>query len=367
MTKSSCRPSAPEIDIHEETVQPVFAGGMGGTYPSWDEIARASQMMHVTSLRRADQLRRSFKDEAARYRFLERLRWPRGFVCCRCGDPKLAARPQPDLLVCGHCGALTSVTAGTTIHRSGTQVADWFELLWGVAADELCIDPETVMQVAKMPTQHMAQRCADELQDAIAACVQQRKLSGVVEVDSRVLDLGTARVIVLTAVEREGGRTVRSRMRHVPNVGRETVRRFVKDVIEPGSIVRTDCWTGYADLDTPEYQHEMETQLPSGNRFGLPGVDRAMSLLRRWLRTRPTVEPANLAGLLDEFCLRLDHAGQKAPGVLFCKLAEQVLLQRRPGRGRLTRRKSGVRPIETAERDDELDAGRDETPQRQSA
>ncbi|MBW2454356.1 MAG: transposase [Deltaproteobacteria bacterium] len=363
MTKRCQLSSAPEIEFQDESLAPAAGPRSAGSYPSWEEIARASQMMHITSLRHAGQLRRAFKDGAARYRFLERLRWPHGFECGRCGESTLAARPQPDLLVCGCCGALSSVTVGTMFQHSAAPLEDWFELFWGIAADRLCIDPVTVMQLAKLPTEHMAQRCADELQDGIAGCVRRQKLAGLVEIDSRVLDLGTTRVIVLAAVEREAGKSVRTRMRHVPNVGREAMRRFVKDVIEPGSTVRTDCWTGYAELETPDYHHEVETDLPSGCRIGLPGVNRAMSLLRRWLRTRPTVNAAVLAGLLDEFCLRLDHAGQPAAGALFCKLLGQVMQQHHLGRGKLARRKSGVRKIEAADLDDELD----ESGQRQSA
>ncbi len=362
MTKRCQQPSAPEIEFKDEALPPPVGPRSAGSYPSWDEIARASQMNHIASLRHVGQLHRAFNDEAARYRFLERLRWPQGFECGRCGDPTLAARPQPDLLVCARCGALSLVTVGTMFQHSAAPLADWFALLWGIAADQLCIDPVTVMQLAKLPTEHMAQRCADEIQDAVAGCVRQRKLAGLVEIDSRVLDLGTARVIVLAAVEREGGKSVRTRMRHVSNVGRDVMRRFVRDVIEPGSTVRTDCWTGYAELGSPGYHHEIESDLPSGSRFGLPGVNRAMSLFRRWLRTRPTVTPAVLAGLLDEFCLRLDHAGHPAAGSLFCKLLGQ-LMQQPGGRGRLTRRKSGVRRIEVAELDDEVA----ESGQRQSA
>jgi hypothetical protein len=351
MTKRSSLSSVPEI-THQDLPEALDSAA-GGSYPNWDEIARASQMMHVASLRRVTQMRRVFKDEAARYRFLERLRWPGGFACSRCGAAAPPARPQPGLLSCDHCGALTSVTAGTLLRRPQTLAKDWFELLWGIAADDLCIDVATVMEVAKLPTEHMAQRGVEELYDVVAGCGRQQ-LAGVVEVDSRVLDLGGVRVIVLVGIQREAGKSVRSRMRHVPNVGRDAIRRFVNDVIEPGSTVRTDCWTGYAEIASSRYRHQIDIMHPTGPRLGLPGVNRAMSLLRRWLRTRPAVSPAHLAGLLDEFCFRLDHAGRSTVGAMFCKLLEKVMQTTWSGRG-LRCLKSGVRTIDSRALPEDLD------------
>lgn len=40
----------------------------------------------------------------------------------------------------------------------------------------------------------------------------------------------------------------RVRLRRVPNIRRATLESFVQQAVEPGSVVRTDAWTGYANL-----------------------------------------------------------------------------------------------------------------------
>src|SRR5688500_6137441 len=69
-------------------------------------------------------------DERARERELARvlyaLRWPDGLVC-RCNGrvfDQLHVRPR--VWVCRSCGAQSSVTAGTLLHRTKLRLDQWF-------------------------------------------------------------------------------------------------------------------------------------------------------------------------------------------------------------------------------------------------
>ena len=71
-----------------------------------------------------------FPDEESCHRFLERLRWPDGFVCPRCGaqgDPYRATRHR---LMCRACRAQCSVTAGTVFDKTRTPLRSWFAAVW---------------------------------------------------------------------------------------------------------------------------------------------------------------------------------------------------------------------------------------------
>ena len=67
-----------------------------------------------------------FPDEAACGRHLVERRWPDGFVCAHCRSRKgcrlRRARPT---FQCGGCRKLTSVTAGTVMHRSHLPLRTW--------------------------------------------------------------------------------------------------------------------------------------------------------------------------------------------------------------------------------------------------
>ena len=71
---------------------------------------------------------RMFPNEAPCLRCLEQLRWPGGFTCDKCGsvgEPfRLARRPR--VPKSRSCHQETSVTAGTVMHRTKTQLHRWF-------------------------------------------------------------------------------------------------------------------------------------------------------------------------------------------------------------------------------------------------
>ena len=103
-------------------------------YPSWEEIAHASQMTHIASIGSAAELQRSLGSVASRYRFIERLRWPGGFRCADCGQRTSSdyavVRTEPGLLTCRSCSATTRVLGGTLLDDRRVPLNRWLTLLW---------------------------------------------------------------------------------------------------------------------------------------------------------------------------------------------------------------------------------------------
>jgi Transposase zinc-ribbon domain len=75
-----------------------------------------------------------FGSEAACRAYLERVRWPDGFVCpdqgCGGQHAWLTAR---GLHRCAACGRQTSATAGTIFAGTRKPLRAWFEVLWRIA------------------------------------------------------------------------------------------------------------------------------------------------------------------------------------------------------------------------------------------
>lgn len=65
--------------------------------------------------------------------FLERVRWPDGFVCPKCSHAG-GWRTARGLWMCGACGHQASVTVGTIFHRSRLPLRSWFSAMWFVCA-----------------------------------------------------------------------------------------------------------------------------------------------------------------------------------------------------------------------------------------
>jgi len=80
------------------------------------------------------------------------------------------------------------------------------------------------------------------------------RLAGRVEVDETFtagVDEGTRgrhagrKTLIVIAAQEEGTGIGRIRMRRIPDVSSESLMRFIKEAIEPGSTVHTDGWLGY--------------------------------------------------------------------------------------------------------------------------
>ena len=84
-----------------------------------------------------------FHSDAGCARYLERLRWPDGFSCPKCGHDK-AWVTRRHLHVCSACGKQTSLIAGTIFEGTRLPLLTWFRAAWmvssskgGVSAKEL--------------------------------------------------------------------------------------------------------------------------------------------------------------------------------------------------------------------------------------
>ena len=62
--------------------------------------------------------------------YLEKLRWPKGFVCPRCGVSGSPYRIRRDRLRCRLCRAETSVISGTLFADTKLPLLTWFQVIW---------------------------------------------------------------------------------------------------------------------------------------------------------------------------------------------------------------------------------------------
>ncbi len=77
----------------------------------------------------------------------------------------------------------------------------------------------------------------------------------------------------------------RVRMKRIPDVSADSLIPFVCEIVKPGSVIRTDGWSGYSDLAKHGYTHKQIVQSGSGDpaHVTMPGVHRIASLLKRVL------------------------------------------------------------------------------------
>jgi transposase-like protein len=200
---------------------------------------------------------------------LEKLRWPEGVRCIRCGSEKISRNYKRNQFECTPCGYHFSVTAGTIFHDSHLPLRKWFiatylicESKKGVSALQL----KRVLGVAYKTAWYLCHRIREAVKDADTSLLGLD--SGFVECDEAYIGgkgkfmherdkarrkaSGTyGKIGVLGAIERGGKVRLEVAGRHVSH---EAIRAFIKaKLADETRVISTDEHGGYvgvADDDT---------------------------------------------------------------------------------------------------------------------
>jgi transposase-like protein len=278
-----------------------------------------------------------FSTEEACQGYLRQLRWPEGFICPRCqgqsGWPASRGR-----VICKCCRHQASVTAGTIFQGTRKPLRLWFRAIWHVTSQKNGTSAVSIQQILGLGSYLTAWSWLHKLRRAMVRPGRDR-LSGRVEVDEtyvggqeegRVGRRLKRRALVVIAAEEDGRGMGRIRMARVPNATKKSLQDFVAGAVELGSLVHTDGFAGYRDLEKLGYQHEVSV-LPNQEDDApirmLPRVHRVAALLKRWLlgTHQGAVRPKHLDYYLDEFTFRFNRRKSRSRGKLFYRLLQQAV------------------------------------------
>jgi transposase-like protein len=277
-----------------------------------------------------------FSTEESCRAYLVSLRWPDGFRCPHCRRTK-AVLVRATLFQCCGCRRQTSATAGTIFQDTRKPLVMWFRAMWYVTSQKNGASALGLQRVLGLASYETAWTWLHKLRRAMIRPDRDR-LSGWVEVDETLvggLEDGawgrqTARKAwVVIAAQADGAGLGRIRMRMVKDCSAANLHPFVEDCVEPGSVIHTDAWQGYAGLEKKGYQREI-TRLGSRRKEAsklMPRVHRVVSLLKRWLlgTHQGGVAYYYLPYYLDEFTFRFNRRKSKSRGKLFFRLVQQAM------------------------------------------
>ena len=91
--------------------------------------------------------------------------------------------------------------------------------------------------------------------------------------------------------------------------------------MDPGSIIRTDDWSGYKHLNSVGYHRKI------ARPTDLTVVHLAASLLKRWLlgTHQGAISPEHLEYYLDEYTFRFNRRTSTHRGLLFMRLLQNAV------------------------------------------
>ena len=283
------------------------------------------------------ELERRFGTEAACRSYLASLRWPDGFVCPKCATPK-GWEMARGLWLCAGCRRQVSVTSGTIFQGTRLPLVTWFRAMWYITSQKNGASALGLQRVLGFGSYQTAWAWLHKLRRAMVRPGRER-LSGVVEVDESYVGgeeegvhgrYTQTKAIVAIAVEVRSPKGFgRIRTKRVAGVAAADLTPFVRDVIEPGSIVQTDGWSGYNEIAEHGYQRVKKVTSRYGDpaHVTMPSVHRVSALLKRWLlgTHQGAVSRHHLDYYLDEFTFRFNRRTSRSRGKLFYRLVQQAV------------------------------------------
>jgi len=281
-----------------------------------------------------------FPDDASCNTYLEKLRWPMGFVCPSCKKKTDYWIRKRGVYLCHQCRHETSVIAGTLFEGTRKSLRQWFIAAWDVTSHKNGASALSIQRALDLKSYETAWAWLHKLRRAMVR-PNRDKLVGYVEVDETyvggeeadVRGRGTnKKAIVAIAVEliaKDKKKIARIRLRRVLDVSEKSLLGFVCDVVEPGSIVSTDGWLSYSKLPKHGFTHQKTVMANAAEpaHILMPHVHRVAALLKRWLlgTHQGSASREHLDYYLDEFTFRFNRRTSRSRGLLFYRLLSQAV------------------------------------------
>jgi transposase-like protein len=285
--------------------------------------------------RTLSELEKRFSTEEDCRDYLFKLRWPAGYRCPRCGHDK--AWPIGSVLFqCTECDYKASVTAGTIFESTRKPLTLWFRATWWVTSQKTGASALGLQRILGLGSYETAWTWLHKLRRAMIRPGRDR-LSGEIEVDETYIGGerpgkrgrgAPNKALVVIAAQADGKGIGRIRLRRVPDASASSLEEAVKNAVEPGSVIRTDGWRGYNQLNDFGYKHQIVRDKADVGDNLLPRCHRVAALLKRWLMGthQGAVSHYHLDYYLDEYTFRFNRRKSRHRGKLFYRLLQQAVM-----------------------------------------
>lgn len=203
-----------------------------------------------------------FPDDSACRATLEKLRWPDGVTCIRCGSKSIWDIEKRQQYQCKDCGYRFSVTAGTILNDSHLSLRKWFIATYLIVEAKKGISSRQLgrtLHVARKTEWYLSHRIREAMAQAMA---NGPLLTGTVEVDETYIGgkkrgMGRGYVgnkTIIVGVKQRGGQV---RMQVKSDAKRTTLHGFIREHVSPDAdAIYTDEWPAYKGIGDGNTRHE---------------------------------------------------------------------------------------------------------------
>jgi transposase-like protein len=286
----------------------------------------AADLVNQTYVRKYEKLYRTkpvsivdivhrFHSEEVCREYLEKLRWPAGVCCIRCGSCSVSEISTRDQFDCNDCRYRFSVTSGTIFDNTKLPLWKWFAAIFlmiegkkGISANQL----KRTIGVSYKTAWFLCHRIREAMRSMDAD-----RLSGIIEVDETFIGGKVHRgkgsghmnkAAVIGAVEREG----KIRLQVIAARDRATLHAWIKkNVDDKTEVIYTDDWAPYLGIGDEDTRHETVNHSAKEWVRGLVHtntVENVWSLLKRSvIGSFHHVSKKHLERYLDELEFRFNN------------------------------------------------------------
>lgn len=262
-----------------------------------------------------------FPGESECFKYLEKVRFPKGFLCPRCGSHKSGLVMTRDLWQCKKCRSQVSLTTGTMFHRTRTPLLQWFWAIFLVAKDKR---GHSALQLSKELniSYDRAWLMLHKIRTAMAYRDMLYQLDGTVEMDEAYFgapDPGrrgrsTRRAKAIVAVgltDDDKPRFVK--IKTIKRLDSRSVKAFVTPHIAQNSTIRTDGLYVYRCLAKLGFSHEGTVLAGKVGEKLLHWTHIIISNAKAFVTgTFHGLDEKHLQQYLDEFCYRFNRRHREA-------------------------------------------------------
>lgn len=289
-------------------------------------------MEYPKNLREFDRI---FPDDDACLRFLEEVRWSKGFVCQEC-DGTTFWPLSAGVRRCQSCRFKNRVRAGSIFESSRLGLKTWFYAIWLVTAQKTGMNALNLQKNLGLGSYRSAWLLLHKIRNAMIY-PDRSLLSGDVEVDEAFIGGfrkggrgrgAEGKELIVIAAEFSGTKRVgRVRIQRIPDATAETLTSFVLGNVAKGSTIHTDGWTGYVDVAKSGFKHSPRRSAVVNPDELLPRINIVTALLKRWLlgTLHDRLDPKHMDSYFEEFVFRFNRRTSKARGQLFQRVLENSM------------------------------------------
>jgi transposase-like protein len=273
---------------------------------------------------------KQFSTEEACHDHLFILKWANGFNCEKCGhDAYFETKTRKHKLYeCKKCRYQATVTVGTVMEKTRTDLMKWFLAIFIIAHDKRGVSATRLSEELEV-TYKTAWLMLHKIRQAMRKRDANYTLAGIVELDDAFFGApseggkrgrGTDKTKVVVGLSlNKQGHPLFLKMKVVPNIKGETLIDFAEKNIQKGSTISSDAYHSYRSLKGAGFKHEYQVYNAKESPDHLHWLHTVLSNAKAFVGgTYHGLDSKHLQAYLDEFCYRFNR--RKFKGEWFHRL-----------------------------------------------